>query len=166
MAPNRAVNTHAASTLKIVAAFFILLFLFNTGFIYEVTQQESTSFILNRNIDAAYLNEREITAGQWLSQVRDGNRFGPLPIYADAHRHALLKSFLNNSVSQLRQPPAITPLIGYVYLGSYNMKTGQVAQVQNSTSLQGTAIGYASIGTTNAIRSKVFDDGGAVIYYR
>jgi hypothetical protein len=46
------------------------------------------------------------------------------------------------------------------------MKTGQVAQIQNSTVLQGTAIGYASIGTTNAIRSKVFDDGGAVIYYR
>jgi uncharacterized membrane protein len=159
-------NASEAFTLKIVAAFFILLFLFNTGFIYEVTQRESTSFILNRNIDAAYLNEREIAAGQWLGQVRGSNNRGPLPIYADAHRHALLKSFLNNSVAQFRQPPTTTPLIGYVYLGTYNLKTGQVAQQTTSTFIEATPISYVDLGTTNAIRSKVFDDGGAAIYYR
>ncbi|MCJ7638860.1 MAG: DUF2206 domain-containing protein, partial [Euryarchaeota archaeon] len=159
-------NASAAFTLKIVAAFFIVLFLFNTGFIYEVTQQESTSFILNRTIDAAVLNDREIAAGQWLNQVRAPGGSSTFPIYADAHRNELLKSFLNSDVAALQHPPTTTPLVGYVFLGTYNMETGQVAQVQDQTLLQGTAISYANLGTTNAIRSKIFDNGGATIYYR
>ncbi|MGZ5520839.1 MAG: hypothetical protein ACXWET_03605, partial [Halobacteriota archaeon] len=75
-------------------------------------------------------------------------------------------SFLNSDVQSLLKPPATTPLTGYVYLGTYNMETGQVAQVGDQTLLQGTAISYANIGTTNAIRSKIFDNGGATIYYR
>ena len=131
-----------------------------------MTQQESTSFILNRTIDAAVLNDREIAAGQWLSQVRAPGGGKTFPIYADAHRSELLKSFLNSDVAALQQPPTKTPLIGYVFLGTYNMETGQVAQVQDQTLLQGTAISYANLGTTNAIRSKIFDNGGATIYYR
>jgi len=159
-------SASAAFTLKIVAAFFIVLFLFNTGFIYEVTQQGSTSFILNRNIDAAVLNDREIAAAQWLSQVRAPGGSKTLPVYADAHRNELLKSFLNSDVAELGQPPTKTPLIGYVFLGTYNTETGQVAQVQKQTIVQGTAISYADLGTTNAMRSKIFDNGGATIYYR
>jgi uncharacterized membrane protein len=160
-------NVSAAFTLKIVAAFFVVLFLFNTGFIYQVTQQEPTSFILNRNIDAAVLNDREIAAGQWLSHVRGltNNKSQTLPIYADAHRNELLKSFLNSDVQELRKPPTKTPLIGYVYLGTYNTETGQVAQAQGQTLVQGTAINYVDLGTTNAIRSKIFDNGGATVYY-
>jgi uncharacterized membrane protein len=159
-------NASDAYALKIVAAFFVVLFLFNTGFVYEVTHQESTSFILNGDIDAARFNEREVAAGQWLYQVHGKNITGKfLPIYADAHRAALLRSFINDGAYSLQQPPTTTPLIGYVYLGTYNIETGQVAQVQKDTLLQGTTISYASLGTTNAIRSKVFDDGGAAIYY-
>ncbi len=159
-------NASDAYVLKIVAAFFVVFFLFNTGFIYEVTHQESTSFILNGDIDAARFNAREVAAGQWLFQVHGKNVSGKyLPIYADAHRAALLRSFINDGAYSLRKPPTTTPLIGYVYLGTYNMETGQVAQVQNDSLLQGTVISYASLGTTNAIRSKVFDDGGAAIYY-
>jgi uncharacterized membrane protein len=159
-------NARAAFTLKIVAAFFIVLFLFNTGFIYEVTQQESTSFILNRNIDAAVLNDREVAAAQWLSQVRAPGGSKILPVYADAHRNELLKSFLNSDVAELQQPPTKTPLIGYVFLGTYNVETGKVAQVQKQTIVQGTAISYTDLGTTNAMRSKIFDNGGATVYYR
>jgi uncharacterized membrane protein len=151
--------------LKIAAAFFVVLFLFNTGFIYEVAQQESTSFILNGNIDAARFNEMEIAAGQWLGHVRGSSNGVALSIFADAHRQELLKSFLNSDVQYLRKPPATTSLNGYVYLGTYNLKTGQIAQIQEQTLLQGTAISYADLGTTNAIRSKIFDDGGAAVYY-
>ena len=131
-----------------------------------MTQQESTSFILNRNIDAAVLNDREIAAGQWLSQVRAPGGSKTFPVYADAHRNELLKSFLNSDVQELLQPPTKTPLIGYVFLGTYNTETGQVALEQGQTLLQGTAISYADLGTTNANRSKIFDNGGATIYYR
>jgi len=158
-------NVSHAYALKIAAGFFVVLFLFNTGFIYEVAQQESTSFILNGNIDAARLNEMEIAAGQWLGHVRGSSNGVALSIFADAHRQELLKSFLNSDVQYLRKPPATTSLNGYVYLGTYNLKTGQIAQIQEQTLLQGTAISYADLGTTNAIRSKIFDDGGAVVYY-
>ncbi len=158
-------NVSHAYALKIAAAFFVVLFLFNTGFIYEVAQQESTSFILNGNIDAARFNEMEIAAGQWLGPVRGSSNGVTHSIFADAHRQELLKSFLNSDVQYLRKPPATTSLNGYVYLGTYNLKTGQIAQIQEQTLLQGTAISYADIGTTNAIRSKIFDDGGAAVYY-
>jgi uncharacterized membrane protein len=159
-------NESDAYALKIVAAFFVLLFLFNTGFVYEVSHQGSTSFILNGDIDAARFNEREVAAGQWLYQVHGKNVSGKfLQIYADAHRAALLRSFVNDYASQLRVPPTQTPLIGYVYLGTYNGETGQVALVQKDTLLQGTVIYYADLSTTNAIRSRIFDDGGATIYF-
>jgi len=159
-------NESDAYALKIVAVFFVVLFLFNTGFVYEVSHQGSTSFILNGDIDAARFNEREVAAGQWLYQVHGKNVSGKfLQIYADAHRAALLRSFVNDYASQLRVPPRQTPLIGYVYLGTYNVETGQVALVQKDTLLQGTVIYYADLGTTNAIRSRIFDDGGATIYF-
>jgi len=158
-----------AVALKLVAAFFVVLFLFSTGFVYEITHQGSTSFVLNSGVDAALFNEREVIAGQWLHDVRGrvaGS--GPLlPIYADANRRALFDSFdLYHPAAEFPKLPYRTPPDAYVYLGTFNIEQGKVAQTGGNSLLAGTVINYADLGNTTAARSKIFDDGSAAIYYR
>jgi uncharacterized membrane protein len=164
----RSRQTHAAVVFRLVAALFIVLFLFSTGFIYEVTGQQSTSFILNGNVDAPRFNEREVTAAQWLYEVRGETQEGILlPIYADAHRRVLFDSLdLEHPASEFPSSLYRTPSNAYIYLGTFNVDSGQVAQVRTTTVLQGTVISYADLGKTTDGRSKIFDDGGAAVYYR
>jgi uncharacterized membrane protein len=163
----RSRQAHTALALKLAAALFILLFLFSTGFVYEVTGQQSTSFILNSNVDAPRFNEREVTAAQWLHQVRGETQDGILlPIYADAHRRVLFDSLdLGHPALEFPNWPYRTPSNAYIYLGTYNVERGQVAQVRTTTVLQGTVISYTALGKTTDSRSKIFDDEGAAVYY-
>lgn len=157
-----------AVALKLVAAFFVVLFLFSTGFVYEITHQGSTSFVLNSDVDAALFNEREVIAGQWLTDVRGSAAGGAplLPIYADANRRALFDSFdLYHPATEFPKLPYQTPPDAYVYIGTFNIEQGKVAQTGGNSLLSGTVINYVDLGNTTDARSKIFDDGGAVIYY-
>jgi uncharacterized membrane protein len=163
----RSRQIHAIVAFRLAAALFIVLFLFSTGFVYEVTGQQSTSFILNGNIDAPRFNEREVTASRWLyeaqGETHDGNL---LPIYADAHRRVLFDGLdLDHPALEFPTRPYRTPSNAYVYLGTFNVESGQVAQVRTTTVLQGMVISYVDLGNTTDSRNKVFDDGGAAVYY-
>jgi uncharacterized membrane protein len=160
-------KTHFAARYRVVAALFIVLFLFSTGFVYEVTGQQSTSFILNGNVDAPRFNEREVIAAAWLHAVRGETQDGILlQIYADAHRRVLFDSLdLDHPASEFPSWLPRTPSNAYMYLGTFNLKSGQVAQVRTTTVLQGTVISYGDLGKTTDSRSKIFDDGGAAVYY-
>ena len=161
-------STHADFALRAVAALFVVFFLFSTGFVYEVTQQQSTSFILNSHVDAPQFNEREVIAGQWLNAVRSSDAvLGHfLPIYADAHRRVLFDSLdLDHPAIEFPSWPPRTPANAYIFLGTFNVESGRVAQVQTTTILQGTVMSYANLGSTKDNRSKIFDDGGAAVYY-
>lgn len=156
-------------TLRLVVAFFVTLFLFNSGFIYEVTHQESASFVLNGSVDAPLFNDREVAAAQWLNGMRGSGASGGalIPIYADAHRRALFDRFdLYHPASYLLQPVRDTPRNSYVYLGTFNVERGQVAQIAATTLLKGTGITYVDLHGTTGDRGKIFDDGGAAIYFR
>jgi len=156
-------------TLRLVVAFFVTLFLFNSGFIYEVTHQESASFVLNGSVDAPLFNDREVAAAQWLNGMRGSGASGGalIPIYADAHRRALFDRFdLYHPASYLLQPVRDTPRNSYVYLGTFNVERGQVAQIAATTLLKGTGITYVDLYGTTGDRGKIFDDGGAAIYFR
>jgi len=138
---------------------------FSTGFVYEVTHDGSTSFILNNAVDAPRFNDREIVAAEWISDVRANFAHSKalLPLYADAHRRALFDGIdLDHSAVGLSLP--LDTQWAYLYLGTYNLQTGQVAQVSKSTLLGGTGVKYVALGNTTEGRRKIFDDGGAVIY--
>jgi uncharacterized membrane protein len=153
---------------KLVAAFFVVLFFFSTGFVYEVTQQQSTSFILNNNVDAPRFDEQEVVGAQWLHDVRSSASVGGplLPIYADVHRRVLFDSLdLDNPARAFLNLSYRAPSNAYVYLGTFNVKTGQLAEVRTTTVLQGMVINYANLRNTTGGRSKIFDDGGAAVYY-
>jgi uncharacterized membrane protein len=163
----RSRQIQATVAFRLAAALFIVLFLFSTGFVYEVTGQQSTSFILNGNIDAPRFNEREVTASRWLYEVRGETHDGILlPIYADAHRRVLFDSLdLDHPALEFPSRPYRTPSNAYVYLGTFNVESGQVAQVRTTTVLQGMVISYVDLGNATDSRNKVFDDGGAAVYY-
>jgi uncharacterized membrane protein len=154
--------------LRLVAAFFVTLFLFSSGFVYEVTQQGSMSFVLNSGVDAPVFNDREVAAGQWLNETRGSvASSGSLnPIYADAHRRALFDRFdLYHPATYFLQPQ-VTPSNSYVYLGTFNIERDQIAKIAATTLLGGTGISYVDLHRGTAGFNKIFDDGGAAIYYR
>jgi uncharacterized membrane protein len=161
-------KTGVSLAYKLVAALFVIMLFFSTGFIYEVIQQDPTSFFLNNAIDAARFNQREVVAAQWLFEVKGaGTGTAGLPVYADVYRGLLWTSFdLNHSLGTLGSPAAKTPRAGYVYLGTFNLLTGTSAQLYPAKSfLNGTLIYHTSLAGIADTRNRVFDDGGAVIYY-
>jgi uncharacterized membrane protein len=154
---------------KLVAALFVVMLLFSTGLVYEVTRQDPTSFFLNDAIDAPSFNAREVAGAQWLYAVKgsDTSTAG-WPVYADAYRGLLWTSLdFNHSLEGISSPAAKTPLAGYVFLGTFNLLTGTSAQLYNARSfLNGTLVYHASLAGIADTRNRVFDDGGAVVYYR
>lgn len=156
-----------ALELRMVAAFFVTLFLFSSGFVYEVTHQGSMSFVLNSSVDAPIFNDREVAAGQWLNDTRGSVARGGLliPIYADAHRRTLFDRFdLYHSATFFLQPRD-TPPNSYIYLGTFNIERDQIARIAATTLLGGTEISYADLHRGVEGRNKIFNDGGAAIYY-
>jgi uncharacterized membrane protein len=137
--------------------------------LFVVMRQDPTSFFLNDAIDAARFNAREVAGAQWLYAVKgsDTSTSGR-PVYADVYRGLLWTSLdFNYSLEGLSDPAARTPLVGYVFLGTFNLQTGTSAQLYPTRSfLNGTLIYYESLAGIADTRNRVFDDGGAVIYYR
>ena len=167
--PRIRTTARSALTFRLVAALFVVFFLFSSGFVYEVTHQESTSFILNNDVDSPRFNAREVAAGQWLHDARSSDLVGGplLTIYADVHRRVLFDSLdLDHPATEFPNPPSRTPPNTYLYLGTLNVEKAQVAQARTMTVLQGIAISYADLRNTTDGRSKIFDDGGAAVYYR
>ena len=159
----------ARNAFKLVAALFAVMLLFSTGFVYEITRQDPTSFFLNEQIDTARFNEREVAAAQWLSQVRPSEtdaRNTP-PVYADAYRGLLWTSLDGNySLNGIPDQAYKMPRDGYVYLGTFNTETGSGAQVYNARSfLNGTLIFHSGLSGVIDERNRIFSDGGATIYY-
>jgi uncharacterized membrane protein len=155
-------RTGVSFTYKLVAALFVIMLLFSTGFIYEVTRQDPTSFFLNNSIDAPSFNAREVAGAQWLYAVKAA----ALPVYADAYRGLLWTSLdSNTSLRVLGSYAPNTPLTGYVFLGTFNLLTGTSAQQSAPSFLNGTVITHASLAGIADTRDRIFDDGGAVVYY-
>jgi uncharacterized membrane protein len=156
-------RTGVSLAYKLVAALFVVMLLFSTGLVYEVTRQDPTSFFLNDTIDAPLFNVREVAAAQWL--YVKGSNTGTAPVYADVYRSLLLTSLDFNNLFEIPSH-GHTPLAAYVFLGTFNLLTGTSAQQSNAQSfLNGTVIYHASLADISDTHNLVFDDGGAVVYY-
>jgi len=157
-----------ALAAKLVSIFFVTFFLFSSGFVYEVTHDGSTSFVLNAGVDAPVFNEREVAAAQWLNDTRGVSASGNVlvPIYVDAQRRVLFDRFdLDHTGTDFPKPLYWTPRTAYIYLGTFNVEKRQVALIAPATLLKGTGISYVDLRGLTDARSKIFDDGGAAIYY-
>lgn len=156
-------RTGVSVAYKLVAALFVIMLLFGTGLVYEVTRQDPTSFFLNDSIDAPRFNAREVAGAQWLYAMKAA----ALPVHADAYRDLLWTSLdFNYSWGNIPSYAPHTPHTGYVFLGTFNLLTGTSAQQLNTQSLlNGTQVYHSSLAGIANGRNRVFDDGGAVVYY-
>ena len=156
-------RTGVSIAYKLVAALFVIMLLFGTGLVYEVTRQDPTSFFLNDSIDAPRFNAREVAGAQWLYAMKAA----ALPVHADAYRDLLWTSLdFNYSWGNIPSYAPHTPHTGYVFLGTFNLLTGTSAQQLNTQSLlNGTQVYHSSLAGIANGRNRVFDDGGAVVYY-
>ncbi len=156
-------RTGVSIAYKLVAALFVIMLLFGTGLVYQVTRQDPTSFFLNDSIDAPSFNAREVAGAQWLYAAKAA----ALPVYADAYRHLLWTSLdFSYSWGTIPRYAPYTPYTGYVFLGTFNLLTGTGEQQLNSQSLlNSTQVYQSSLAGIADGRNRVFDDGGAVVYY-
>ena len=158
-------RTGVSLAYKLVAALFVVMLLFSTGLIYEVTRQDPTSYFLNNSIDGPIFNAREVAGAQWLYSVKSSDT-GTAPVYTDVYRSLLLSSIDSNNSFEIPTYAPHTPLAAYVFLGTFNLLTGTTAQESGETFLNGTVIYHASLAGIADTRNRIFDDGGAVVYYR
>ena len=120
-------TTGVSLAYKLVAALFVVMLLFSTGLVYEVTRQDPTSFFLNDAIDAPRFNAREVAGAQWLYAVKgsDTSTAGR-PVYADVYRGLLWTSLdFNHSLEGLSSPAAKTPLAGTSFWGLLTCSRGR-----------------------------------------
>ncbi len=153
---------------KLVTLLVVTTLLFSTGIVYEVTQQDPTSFVLNDTIDAARFNQREVTAAQWLGDVKTSSAGtqDASPVYTDVYRGLLWTSFNSNrSLKDLFYVTWKTPHDGYIYLGTFNLVSGTKAQTNARSFLNGTLVFHTNTYGVEVDRHRIFDDGGAIIYY-
>jgi uncharacterized membrane protein len=98
---------------KIVTLLLIVLFLFNSGVIYQLSNEKPSVMALDNNMDFPKFNIYETSSGSWLK-----NSGGDFPVYADNYRYLLLISKGLN-FELLNQNFRINKN-SYIYLGRYN----------------------------------------------
>ncbi|MDD3857755.1 MAG: DUF2206 domain-containing protein [Methanoculleus sp.] len=142
-----------------LSAFFVVFFLFNSGLLYQVVDDNPTSMALDTTGDKPVFNGREVQGAAWL--FSEGN---DRPIYVDGTRWWLLLGF---DPGYPRYVPADASLLepnSYLYFGTYNL----VRESIRIETQEGTVTTAMYTGADRFIRShhRVYDNAGSVVYYR
>jgi uncharacterized membrane protein len=150
----------------LVAVLLVLFFLFQTGFVYELTNDSSpTSFALSKNRSAdwtVYLHQlniepQEVSAAQWLSSHENQQ----LPVYADFGAK-YLASYGMIPFDEIRVfDPALNGSIGapaYFFFGSLNLQQDKVESYNVEWNM--THFAFITQGT-----DKIYSNGNSDIYY-
>lgn len=145
------------NSLKIMAILISVLFLFFTGFMYEIASNDPTSFSLSKNVDYPIFNNQEVTSMNWLHDVK-GNSL----IYADAYRYVLPGGF--ESLNGTRRMSNVTDISknAYLFLGTYNIKKGTSLILNKKKAV--TSQGYMPYNSLIFNENKIYDNNGAIIY--
>jgi uncharacterized membrane protein len=146
--------------LKFIAIVLCIFMLFNSGWIYEVTGDHPTSYLLNNNIDTSIFNDGEITGAKYWNSLRSDQS-----IYADQNRWLLLESinltstipayYRFNSTDHLSIPRNT-----FIYLGTYNINTNRFLLLNSPD------VDFYSISTVVFNSSKVYSNLYCDIYLK
>ena len=154
------------SSLKVLSVFFAIFLLFNSGFVYEVAKDNSSSISLNSTIDYPRFNEQEVLGAKWLHNVK-GNDI----MYTDAYRQLLLRSF-ELEAGRVRAFPADVDKIRdverirgglYIYMGTLNVVEDKVL-ILHKSGVSSTRE-YINLEDIVNDRNKIYANGGAEVYY-
>ena len=102
--------------LKIISVFLSLYLLFNSGWIYEITNDAPIWFALNKNVNYTIFHEAEIAGAKWFYAKTNSTI-----IYADDNNIKLLDSLNGENVEAITSDGYI-PGNAFIFLGNYNVK--------------------------------------------
>ncbi|MCM2465663.1 DUF2206 domain-containing protein [Methanoculleus oceani] len=142
-----------------LSAFFVVFFLFNSGLIYQVVDDDPTSMALETTGDKPVFNGKEVQGARWL--FSEGIE---RPIYVDGTRWWLLLGF---DPHRQRYIPANSSLVEpstYLYFGTYNVVRDSI-RIEAQEHAVTTAV-YTDAGWFIRNRNKVYDNAGSAVYYR
>lgn len=165
--------------LKICSIYFVMFFLYQVGFVYQVTEGSSCSIALDTEYDYPTYNEQEVLGADWLYDVKGVN----YSIYADVYRSLLLNGFnwgssnsfylKSNSLSdefknvddlKNNLPIIQTAKEYYLYLGHRNVLKNEVL-VYYTTGVNKKKE-YIDCKPMIKTLCKVYDNGGANVYFQ
>ena len=156
--PQVRVTPFAKSAYQVLAIFFVVFFLFNTGLIYQITDDRPTSIALETTGDKPVFNGREVVGAGWLLSAGSKR-----PIYVDGMRWWLLLGF---GPDHQRYLPANVSLIepdSYLYFGTHNIVRESVRIEVTEHAV--TMADYTDAGRFIGDRDKIYDNAGSAIYH-
>jgi uncharacterized membrane protein len=153
--------------LKFLVLFILVpYFLFNTGFIYEISGESKSSRLVPWKIDTGYFNEREVSGAEWLDGV-SGERTivagdGTSCSYLLSLWFRLGSSRRSFGISLKRE----VPKSAYIYLRTWNIEKQEVIVYHG---IRGTSehINPEDIPVLRDainIRNKIYDNAGAQVF--
>jgi len=169
-------SVNSKTTLKLMAIFTIVFFLFNIGFVYEITGDDPTSIALSQNkinINGSLENkanlyniimpEKDVYGAEWLkyhkidlliySSYNDNIRAHTLSSYG------MIPQKLTYRLNQVNIKPKNN---SYVYLQSFNVNYHYGMNFKNGTfTVYNFSVSYQYIQQGN----EIYDNGGSEIYY-
>jgi uncharacterized membrane protein len=146
-----------ANSLKILSIMLVVLFLFYTGFIYEITNESPTSISLSK-IDYPLFHDSEFHSSAWLNNVEVGNT-----IYADEYRKLLFSRFGKGNAVSFKENFWINP-DSYIFFGKHNIIKNQILIPISSNSFSNRT--YVEFYTLIENKNKIYDNNNSEIYYK
>jgi len=141
-------NHKVKISLQILSIFFALYLLFNSAWFYEITKDHPTAF-LNKTNDYPMVDTEQVAGAMWLADEVDGKL-----IYADNYRRLFFYRIYGQSkVNYLPEDPSEMPKSSYVFLGNFNIIYKRFYD-------------YLDTDYVLTNRSRIFDNGGAEVYYQ
>ena len=145
------------NSFKVLSVFFVIFFLFNSGFVYEVAKDNPTSISLNSTIDYPRFNDQEVLGAKWWYTLK-----GTDPVYADGNRYRLIYGLDLGKVIQLPVDANQISEDSYIYFGTWNIveeevKCGYRVGVRSTSE-------YFNTRDIVDGRSRIYTNGGAQVY--
>ena len=150
-------NEVNALAFKILSIFFAAFLLFNSGWIYEITNDYPTSYSLSKTVDSPKFNDRDVAGKDWLNNVNRIERNNGF-IYADYFRHLLfLNSFNDSKIKTFPSDVHYISRNSYIYLSTYNIEKNEILFPYSS---------YLIFDPFVSSKNQIYYNGGAKIYYQ
>jgi uncharacterized membrane protein len=144
--------------VTMAVSFLAVFLLFNTEFVYQISDDVVESIALNPKIEYPRFNEMEYAGADWLVGFSDD-----VPLYADAYRSLLLGSFDWERVKSYPQDLNSTPRDNYAYFGTVNSEQGRV--LIRTTKDISVSWSYVSAGAITEGNNRIYDAGGASVFF-
>jgi uncharacterized membrane protein len=140
-------------SLRVLSVFFAVFLLINSSWFYTIAKEEPSG-LLNKNVDFPWVELPQVTGVIWLTDLVDGQS-----IYADTYRNLFFYRIYGPwKVKVIPENPNKMPDESYVFLGKFNIINNKVILTANRE--------YIDTRYVLIDRSRIYDSGGAEVYFK